>query len=182
MTMKKYSHTFKFLPNPRIRKLAKNNPDILIDAELYPLIPIKLYNGTKETRVIEGLIDTGADKCLIPRAIADYLELENLGDERASGINGVSIHHRTEVGLKIGRGGRISDIGYVEAAYPDQLQDQPILLGRTPLLDEFQLIVEKYKGRFHLIPKEEIESLEDNKKSSKKRTNIKKSKKKPRRK
>ena len=83
--------------------------------------------------------------------------------------------------MKIGRGGRISDIGYVEAGYPDQLQDQPILLGRTPLLDEFQLIVEKYKGRFHLIPKEETETFENAKKPSKKRINTKKSKKKSRR-
>lgn len=179
--MKKFRHTFKFLPNPRIRKLAKTNPDILIDAEFYPLIPIKLYNGTNETRVIEGLIDTGADKCLIPKGIADYLKLKNLGDERASGINGVSIHHRTEIGLKIGRGGRISDIGYVEAAYPDQLQDQPILLGRTPLLDEFQLIVEKYKGLFHLIHKEETETIQGSKNPSKKEIIIKKYKKNSRR-
>jgi len=48
-------------------------------------------------------------------------------------------------------------------------------------MDEVKELVEKYKGCFHLIPKEETESLEDNKKSSKKRTNIKKSKKKSRR-
>ncbi|MHA1674711.1 MAG: hypothetical protein ACTSYI_13915 [Promethearchaeota archaeon] len=112
----------------------------------------------------------GADKCLIPREIAEYLMLENLGDEMASGVNDVSLHHRSKVGLKIGRGGRISDIGYVDASYPEKQQDQPILIGRTPLLDEFQLIVEKYKGRLHLIPKEETEPIPNSKNHSKKRT------------
>ena len=167
--MKKTRHSFKFLPNPGKRRLSKTNPDVLIDVELYPLIPITLYNGDIETRVIEGLIDTGADKSLIPRDIADYLMLDNLGDEMASGINGVSIHHITRVGLRIGRGGRVSDIGYIDCVYPDKSQDQPILLGRTPLLDEFQLIVEKYKGRLHLIPKEETETNQNRKSPTKQR-------------
>lgn len=64
--------------------------------------------------------------------------------------------YETKVGLIIGRGGREVDFGLVNATVPEIEQDVPILIGRYPVFEEFQVIFEEFKQKFKLIPKEEI--------------------------
>ena len=44
--------------------------------------------------------------------------------------------------------------GLVNAIVPDEEQDIPILIGRNPVFDEFQVIFEEFNKTIHLIPKE----------------------------
>ena len=62
---------------------------------------------------------------------------------------------QTQVELKIGRGGREINFGLVNAVVPDEEQDIPILIGRNPVFDEFQVIFEEFNKIICLIPKEE---------------------------
>lgn len=45
----------------------------------YPFVPIKLYSKTKASPLIEAILDSRADAIIIPRVLAENLELENLG-------------------------------------------------------------------------------------------------------
>jgi hypothetical protein len=149
--MDKYTYSFPFKPHPALRK--KKN---LQDLTLYPLIPIFLYYKGKKTWPIEGLLDSGADKTFIPKGVADYLRLPELGEENSTGATGKTKTSLTKVGLIIGRGGRECDFGYVDAVFDKTSHDSPILIGRTPVFDEYQIIFEKYNNRLKLIPKENL--------------------------
>ena len=121
---------------------------------LYPLLPLKLSFKENKTPYIEGLLDSGSDGLLIPKNIAIFLELPDLGVAKSSGVGGKFKGHRTQVELKIGRGGREINFGLVNAIVPDEEQDIPILIGRNPVFDEFQVIFEEFNKTIHLIPKE----------------------------
>jgi hypothetical protein len=120
--------------------------------EVYPLIPIQLYYQGKNLR-FEALLDSGADKLFLPRAIANALELP-LGAKRTdSGVTGKFESYGTKVGLIIGSGSREYDFGIIEACTPVEEQDVPILIGRHPVFDEYQIRFEQYNNKFKLIPK-----------------------------
>lgn len=147
--MKKFRLKFKYLPPPAFRK--KPLPR---GVKLYPLLPLRLSFQGNKTPYMEGLLDSGSDGLLIPKRIADFLELPDLGVAKSSGVGGKFKGHQTQVELSIGRGGREIKFGLVVAFVPDQEQDIPLLVGRTPIFDEFQVIFEEFNNLFHLIPKE----------------------------
>jgi len=62
----------------------------------------------------------------------------------------------TEVVLIIGRGGRTVDFGVVKAVFPEKDLNVQLLIGRNPVLEDFQIIFEEYKKKFKLIPKENV--------------------------
>ncbi|GAH80774.1 unnamed protein product [marine sediment metagenome] len=60
------------------------------------------------------------------------------------------------VGLILGRGGREVDFGYITAFFPEEEKDVPILIGRHPVFEEYQVIFEEFNQKFKLIPKEDV--------------------------
>ena len=147
--MKKFHLKFKYLPPPGVRK--KPLPQ---GVKLFPFLPLRLSFKGNKTPYIEGLLDSGSDGLLIPKQIADFLGLPDLGDANSSGVGGKFKGHQTQVELSIGRGGREIQFGLVMAYVPNQVQDIPLLVGRTPVFDEFQVIFEEFNNMFHLVPKE----------------------------
>lgn len=135
--MKKFSFSFKYSLPPGLKgkKKPKNETP-----KKYPLIPIRLYSKHKKTRVIEGLIDSGSDVLFIPKGIADYLNLPKVKKVKSTSIGGLEISFETKVGLILGRGGREVDFGYIKAVFPEEEKDIPVLIGRHPVFDEFQII------------------------------------------
>jgi len=101
----------------------------------------------------------------INRDIYSFLGLPQGKKISGGGMGGKYVAYNTKVGLILGRGGNEVDFGYVNAVFPDEEKDVPILIGRHPVFEEFQVIFEDYKKKFILIPKEEI--LEREKKQSK---------------
>lgn len=90
----------------------------------------------------------------------------SLGEKiESSGMGGKYVCYESQAGLIIGQGGREVDFGYVTVIVPEEEKDVPILIGRHPVFEEFQVVFEDYKQKFKLIPKEEI--LEREKKQSK---------------
>ena len=126
------------------------------EQETYPLLPIILYCKGKKTPPIEGLVDSGSDGLFIPRRIADFLGLERGAPVQSTGVDGAYDAFRTDVGIVIGRGGkdREADLGIIEATVPANDKDVPVLIGRHPIFDEYQIIFEEYKKRFIMNPKE----------------------------
>ena len=153
--MKKLGFTFKYRLPPELRE--RNIPEDDPQKE-YPYMPIYLYYKEKKTLPIEGLIDSGSDYLFIPKGLADFLNLPKGKKEEIHGACGSCYGIETQVGLILGRGGgnREMDYGYVRACYPEKERFNPILIGRTPLFEEYRVVFEDYKKKFKLIPREEI--------------------------
>ncbi len=151
--MKKKTFTCRFQPAPgdRKKKIPKNYP-----LQKYPLLPIRFYYKNKKTPIIEAMLDSGADKTMLNRSLAEYLNLPYKKKIESEGMGGKFKVFETEVGLIIGRGGNESDLGIIEAVFPEIEEYKPILIGRHPVFEEFQIIFEEFNDKFKLIPKEEI--------------------------
>ncbi|MHA1520950.1 MAG: retropepsin-like aspartic protease [Promethearchaeota archaeon] len=143
-----YNHTFKYEKPPGLRKL----PDPENKIPFYPLIPVEFYYNGK-TLNFEALLDSGADKILLNKEMIDYFGLPLKGEENANGAYSSSTTILSEIGIRIGRHPRFSDLGLVDVAVCKEEQDSPILMGRTPLFDKFQVIFEQFENKFHLYPK-----------------------------
>ncbi len=152
-SMKKISLTFKYQVTPGARKLSKEVKSTL---QKYPLIPVRFYTKTKRTPIIEALVDSGADTVHIHKAIAEDLNLPIGKKIESSGMGGKYMTIESEVGLIIGRAGREVDFGYVKTVFPEKELNVPVLIGRNPVFEEYQVIFEEYRNRFKLIPKEEV--------------------------
>ena len=91
----------------------------------------------------------------------------------SSSMGGKYITYETQVGLIIGRGGREVDLGYVTAIFPELELDVPLLIGRKPVFEKYQVIFEEFKERFKLIPVEEVMNKEKEKGKKNKRIKLK---------
>lgn len=148
--MKKIKFTFTYNVRPGARKLPQKDKAKL---QTYPFLPIRFYNPQNKkniTPVFEGLLDSGSDGVHLHKAISESLSLSELKKTNSEGMGGKYVCYETNVGLNIGRGGREVDLGVVKAVYPESDQNVPILIGRTPVFEE-------YKKKFKLIPNEDAE-------------------------
>jgi len=126
-------------------------------------VPIRFYSKYKETTTFDGLLDSGSDDILIPIGITEYLKL-TLGEKLKSDSAGGKIEtYKIKIGVILGQGGRDVDFGIVDAKATEI--DIPILIGRYPIFEEFQVVFEEYKKRVKLIPKEEVLKKNDIKKT-----------------
>ncbi|MCD6411734.1 MAG: retroviral-like aspartic protease family protein [Thermoplasmata archaeon] len=115
----------------------------------YPLIPVQFIHGNKKTPIIEALIDSGGDSVVIPRAIAKYLgsPLEKTNGAKTAG--GMTDLLKTRLDLVIGRDGEKYQYTNLEVYVVDS-DDIPVLLGRYPLFDDFEIIFQKKRGKLIL--------------------------------
>ena len=150
--MKKVKFTFNYQYPPGVRQ----NPGE--DEAIFPLLPIRLYYGNQKTRPMEGLLDSGCDGIFLPKNITNFLNLPLEPIMTAHGIDGPCQAYPTKIGLIIGRGGhaRECDFGIIDAVIPAEERDTPILIGRHPVFDEYQIIFEQYNKKIILIPKEDV--------------------------
>jgi hypothetical protein len=134
--------TFGYKSPPGIRRIPGEKP-------VFPLLPVQ-FNGLR----ITGLLDSGASSILIPLEMARALALKLIpAKEPGKGVGGTYSQYHTKVRLIVGGGTVAFDLGEVDACVPSQeQQDLPILIGRKPVFERFQITFEEYKEKFHLVP------------------------------
>ena len=132
---------FPYKPPPSLRSLkGVERPS------LYPLVNVQLYPENGRPINMEGLLDSGADSVFIPKGIAEALGLPKLSRITSSGVLSTGICYRTKVGLIIGRTrSNRMDLGPIDAVFPSTESDIPLLLGRRPIFDHFQVTFEQYR-------------------------------------
>ena len=131
--------TFPYRLAPSQRKLKEPEHPIL-----YPLIPVVLSFGGK-SYPMEALIDSGADRVLIPRQIANGMNLPRGKETLITGVGKKGIGFETRIGIMIGSLKAHSyDFGAIDAVYPEVESGIPILLGRSPLFDFFEITFKQY--------------------------------------
>ena len=119
----------------------------------YPIIPLLLSSPTKTTRPTEGLLDSGADEIVLPRGLADYLELDLKSSNKPMKVaSGDSVpRFVAEVTLTIGRAGRFCDPIKTEVCVPEE-GDAPILIGRRPVFGLFEITFIEAERRLKMEP------------------------------
>jgi hypothetical protein len=130
---------------------------IIFDYFKYPIIPVKFYYKNKKTPLIEALLDSGGDFIVIPMPIAKYLDLklEKAGEVDTAG--GAASLFKSYIDITIGKNG-----GF--AKYKNNLihvstrSDIPILLGRSPIFEDYEITFKKQKNQIILKENTKINS------------------------
>ena len=151
-----FTLSFPFRPSPAFRHQPKSQ-----EITRFPFLPFRIETIHGRSSPLEALIDSGADHILIPRSTGEFLKLPRVGTSTKTsiGVGGMVSSYTTRFNLILGRGREV-DLGPVEAqVLHDDLnlpggREPPILFGRKPLFDLYQIIFEQYRDRFHLVPKE----------------------------
>jgi len=128
-----------------------NNGELVFEYYNYPIVPVKFRNGNRRTPIIEALLDSGGDFIVIPMPIARYLnlELEDAGDVDTAGGR-ISLF-KTYVDMVIGDKNRCSYYPNKEI-HVSMRNDIPVLLGRNPLFEDYEIIFRKQQNKLILKP------------------------------
>ena len=146
------SYSYKLPPGLRQQKPRPPGP-------LYPLVNIQLYKEGERPRFFEGLLDSGADGIFIPKDIADILDLPHLERTPTSGVLKTAHCFRTKVGFTLGTVKlKMVEFGVIDAVFPEDVSDIPILIGRNPLFRYFEITFTEYNPRpqIHLTQKKPL--------------------------
>lgn len=128
-----------------------NRKQISFQYKNYPLIPIRLTLGDRATPVIEALLDSGGDFIVIPLPIAKYLQADLEIADSVKTAGGNCNLFKTNVNLIIGRKEKEPAYEHLEIFVADR-DDMPVLIGRTPLFDDFEITFNKSQQKIILNP------------------------------
>jgi len=117
----------------------------------YPFIPCTISSERRKSRSTEGLLDSGSDRVVIPRALAKFLEL----DLEPAAIpmkvaDGRDVDRFvSKVDIAIGRGGRFSDPVEVEVSVPAK-GNPPVIIGRGPIFRQYKITFIEAENRLEM--------------------------------
>jgi len=124
---------------------------IELDFINYPIVPVKFKYKDKKTPVIEALLDSGGDFIVIPMPIAQFLQmdLEPACDVDTAG--GTASLFRANVDMIIGTKKGCTVYKDKEIFVSDR-EDIPVLLGRSPMFDDYEITFRKQSNQLILKP------------------------------
>ena len=128
-----------------------NSTQFIFEYKDYPLIPMKFFYDGKETPFIDALLDSGGDFIVVPLAIAKYLKLrlEKAGCVDTAG--GSTSLYRATVNMDLGTSEK--KISYIDLEiHVSTRNDIPVLLGRCPIFEDYEIVFQKYKNQLILKP------------------------------
>ena len=126
-----------------------SNKEFIFEYCKYPIIPVKFKNKDKKTPIIEALLDSGGDFIVIPMPIAQYLELklEKAGDIDTAG--GTTSLFKSSLDMTVGKNIKIKSYEN-KIIHVSTRSDIPVLLGRNPLFEDYEITFKKQKNQLIL--------------------------------
>jgi len=123
-----------------------NHQEFILNFEHYPIVPVKFKSKTKMTPVIESLLDSGGDFIVIPYPIATFLELdlEPACDVETAG--GTTALYKATIDMAVGLKNRCT-IYRDQEIHVSTREDIPVLLGRNPIFDDYDITFKKRKNQ-----------------------------------
>ena len=115
----------------------------------YPIVPVKFYYKEKKTPVIDALLDSGGDFIVIPMPIAKYLDLklEKAGEVDTAG--GSTSLFKSYIDITIGKNDGFTNYKN-KLIYISTREDIPVLLGRSPIFEDYEITFKKQKNQLIL--------------------------------
>lgn len=126
---------------------------IILNFEEFPIVPVKFKYKDRKTPVIESLLDSGGDFIVIPYPIATFLELDLEPACDVDTAGGTTSLYKTKVDMIIGRKEKCT-IHRNQEIHVSTSEDIPVLLGRTPIFEDYEIIFKKQKNQLILTPNE----------------------------
>jgi len=129
---------------------------LIFDYLKYPIVPVKFSFGKMKTPIIDALLDSGGDFIVIPMPIAKYLGLKLKKAGSVDTAGGQTSLYKATLTMIVGKKNKT-------AAYPDiqihvsTRNDIPVLLGRHPFFEDFEITFKKQKNLLILKPEKDIE-------------------------
>ncbi|UCH71691.1 MAG: retropepsin-like domain-containing protein [Thermoplasmatales archaeon] len=115
----------------------------------YPIIPVKFYYSGKETPIIEALLDSGGDFIVIPMPIAKYLQLKLRKAGSVDTAGGTASLFKAKLSMTIGEREIKHTYKDIQIHVSDR-NDIPILLGRRPIFEDYEIIFKKQQNKLIL--------------------------------
>lgn len=114
-----------------------------------PVIPILLKGRSSFSMTVLALIDSGADMSVIPKGLAEVLDLDlSKETQKAFGVGGDVQVKNSEMLIKIGKKHE-----KYEFKIPVQVilnDDAPIILGRKGFFNKFVIVIDEKEQRVKL--------------------------------
>ena len=128
-------------------------PDLrlVFDYYRYPIIPVKFYYKNKKTPVIDALLDSGGDFIVIPMPIATYLELKLKKAGSVDTAGGTTSIFKAKLDMIITTKNKPVTYKDIEIHVSGR-NDIPVLLGRHPIFEDYEIIFKKQKNQLILKP------------------------------
>jgi|GEM_PF-395468 len=126
-----------------------SSTNFVFDYYKYPIVPVKFYYKEKRTPIIEALLDSGGDFIVIPMPIAQYLglELEEAGEIDTAG--GTASLFKSTIDITIGKNKRSTSYENNQI-HVSARSDIPVLLGRNPIFEDYEITFKKQKNQLIL--------------------------------
>jgi len=126
-------------------------PDLkfVFDYFRYPVIPVKFYYKNKETPIIDALLDSGGDFIVVPMPIARYLGLRLKKAGSVDTAGGTTLLFKATLSMIIGKGEETVTYNNIQI-HVSARNDIPVLLGRHPIFEDYEIIFKKQKNQLIL--------------------------------
>jgi predicted aspartyl protease len=121
----------------------------IFDYFRYPVIPVKFYYKEKETPVIDALLDSGGDFIVIPMPIARYLGLNLKKAGSVDTAGGTTLLFKATLSMNIGKKEETTTYQNIQI-HVSARNDIPVLLGRHPIFEDYEIIFKKQKNQLIL--------------------------------
>lgn len=121
----------------------------------YPIVPIKFLFKDQKTPLIEALLDSGGDFIVIPLPIAKYLGLDLINAGTVDTAGGSTDLYKAKLTMQIGNKQQ-KDIYEDLEIHVSTRDDIPVLLGRYPLFEDYEITFKKQQNQLilkHAPPK-----------------------------
>lgn len=115
-----------------------------------PMIPLTIRNNERHVPVV-GILDSGSDFMLIPRDVAEYLNLELTGDEEAEAVGGKIQTKKSVVNLTVSDGKNNIHLPAFPVGVIIQGGLDEVIIGRIPFFSEFDITFRENSKRVELI-------------------------------
>ncbi|MCK4364651.1 MAG: aspartyl protease [Thermoplasmatales archaeon] len=126
-------------------------PDLklVFDYFRYPVVPVKFYYKNRETPIIDALLDSGGDFIVIPMPIAKYLGLKLKKAGSVDTAGGTTVLFKTTLSMIIGKKDETASYNNIQIHVSGR-NDIPVLLGRHPIFEDFEITFKKQKNQLTL--------------------------------
>lgn len=124
-------------------------PEEITNGLKKPTIEVSLKGRASYNQSVIGLLDTGADISVIPKGVADFLNLKLGKETTANGIGGEIKVWDSHVDMKISQ----KNETYQFKDIPIQVSEDdtmPIIFGRNGLFEKFEIIIDESKEKVKL--------------------------------
>ena len=117
----------------------------------YPVVPVKFYYKDKKTPFIDALLDSGGDFIVMPMPIAKYLGLELKKAGSVDTAGGTTSLFKATLHMAIGKKNKIA-VYEKNQIHVSARNDIPVLLGRHPIFEDYEITFKKQKNQLILKP------------------------------